>query len=67
MKGAKTVFSLSKREFCDGERKMVSVRLPVTLSKEIEKIAGNYGWTSTDIIVTALDQFAQWAKAQKSK
>lgn len=41
------------------DRKMVSIRLPNALIKQIEKIAKNKGWSKTEIIQFALDQFAQ--------
>lgn len=41
------------------DRKMISLRLPITLINKIEKIAENKGWTKTEVIQYALDQFAQ--------
>ncbi|MGZ3775206.1 MAG: hypothetical protein ACXWQ7_15185 [Bdellovibrio sp.] len=53
-------FNIPKREFTNGPKKMVSMRLPETLLKQLEKIAEEKGWTVTDLVITALDQFAQW-------
>jgi predicted DNA-binding protein len=58
---------LPKRQYCDGEKKMVSLRLPIKLTQEIEKLASGHGWTATDIITTALDEYIQSSKKQKSK
>lgn len=61
----KEKFSLPKRKFCDGPKKMVSMRIPERLWDELDKIAKDYGWTTTDLVSTALDEFAQWAKPPK--
>ena len=53
-------YDLPKRQFCDGEKKMVSVRLPAKLIDEIERIARGRQWAVSDVIMTALDEFAQW-------
>lgn len=55
-------YNLPKRDYCDGPKKMISIRLPEKLIKEIEKIAEENGWTTTDLISTAVDQFIQWEK-----
>ena len=41
------------------DRKMISLRLPNALINQIEKIAKNKGWSKTEVIQYALDQFAQ--------
>lgn len=41
------------------DRRMLSLRLPNALINQIEKIAKEKGWTKTEIIQFALDQFAQ--------
>lgn len=38
--------------------KMLSLRLPNALINQIEKIAKAKGWTKTEVIQYALDQFA---------
>lgn len=43
----------------DDRRKMLSLRLPNALIAQIEKIAESKGWTKTEVIQYALDQFAQ--------
>lgn len=55
-------YNIPKRLYCDGPKKMISIRLPEKLMKEISRIADSNGWTTTDLISTALDQFAQWEK-----
>jgi hypothetical protein len=52
------------REYCDGDRKMVSMRFPVKLLEELENISKDDGWTTTDIVLTALDQYVQWKKSK---
>ena len=59
-----TKYNLPKRKYCDGEKKMVSLRLPEKLWREIEEIAKDKGWTTTDAVSTVLDQFVQWEKRQ---
>ena len=58
-------FNLPKREYCSGDKKMVSWRLPEMLLEELEKVADDRGWTLTDVATTALDQFVQWANQQE--
>lgn len=55
-------FNVPKREYCDGPKKMISMRLPERLMREIERMAENKGWTATDLVCTVLDQFIQWEK-----
>lgn len=62
---AMSKYSLPRREYCDGPKKMVSMRLPEKLIREVDDIAEAYGWTGTDVISTALDQFIQWAKKKQ--
>lgn len=45
---------------------MISIRLPEKLIKEIDKLGEENGWTTTDLILTALDQFVQWEKRDKN-
>lgn len=63
----KVKFTLPKREYCSGKKEMVSWRLPDTLTKELQRIADTNGYSLTDVTITALDQFVQWANASKSK
>jgi len=50
-------FSLPKRHFTKGARKLVGFRLPDELKKKIETLADDLGWTITDVAQTALDQY----------
>lgn len=59
-------FNIPKREYAKGPKKMISWRVPEALSKELDKLADEYGWTTTDLAITALDQFVQWSKKSKS-
>ncbi len=54
--------SIPERKYVDGPKKMVSWRLPEKLMAELEKIAKNTGWTTTDLVTTVLDQFIQETK-----
>lgn len=47
------------------DRKMISLRLPNALISQIVKIAKNKGWTKTEVIQYALDQFAQIESKQR--
>lgn len=58
-------FNVPKREYCDGPKKMVSMRLPEQLMREIERLAEEKGWTATDLVCTVLDQFIQWEKKRE--
>ena len=56
-----------KRKYATGEKKMVSMRIPSDLMKELEKISNNLNWTVTDIIVTALNDYVEWERQKSSK
>ena len=59
---------LPPRKYCDGGRKMVSMRLPERLWAELEKVAEGDGWSTSDVVLTALDQYLQWAnRGRKTK
>lgn len=55
-------YVIPKRVYCDGQKKMVSMRLPVKLWSELEKLAKDKGWNTTELVTTALDQLLQWSK-----
>lgn len=55
---------MPNREFCDGEKEMVSIRLPVKLVKVLKRIAKDSGWNFADIVTTALDQYAQHSEKE---
>jgi metal-responsive CopG/Arc/MetJ family transcriptional regulator len=59
-------FNIPNREYCDGPKKMVSMRLPEKLMREIDRIAESKGWTSTDFVSTVLDQYLQWEAKKKN-
>jgi metal-responsive CopG/Arc/MetJ family transcriptional regulator len=61
-----TKFNIPKREYCDGPKKMVSMRLPENLLKELDKLASSKGWNVTDLVSTVLDQYIQWEKKKES-
>lgn len=48
--------------YCDGERKLMSMRIPENLIREVERIAKDKGWSFTDVALTALDEYVQWTK-----
>lgn len=58
-------FKLPERKFCHGKKELTSLRLHTDLKKELEKVAEDFGWDTTDVMITALDQFVQWARTQK--
>jgi antitoxin component of RelBE/YafQ-DinJ toxin-antitoxin module len=60
-----TKFNVPKREYCDGTKKMISMRVPERLMREIERLAKEKGWTTTDLVCTVLDQFIQWEKKRE--
>jgi hypothetical protein len=61
-------FQLLKREHSSGPKKMVSMRLPERLMKELERIAEDQGGLSvTDLFVTAADQLVQWERESDRK
>ena len=65
--GNKISFQLPNRNYCGGDKKMVSWRLPERLLTEVDKAAKERGWTSTDVVTTALDQFVQWHRTQQKE
>lgn len=60
-----TKYNIPKRDYCNGPKKMISIRLPEKLMNELEKLAEGKGWTTTDLVSTALDQYVQWEKKGK--
>jgi predicted DNA-binding protein len=57
---------LPERKFVEGPKKMVSWRLPESLMKELDTLSKSKGWTTTDLVVTVLDQYLQ-LQIKKSK
>jgi hypothetical protein len=45
---------------------MTSMRLPEALVFEIERLSVKQGWTATDLVCTALDQYIQWERRGRS-
>jgi metal-responsive CopG/Arc/MetJ family transcriptional regulator len=67
-KDAKEKFELPRRRFSDGPKRLFSVRLPEPLLAEIERIAKERQWDLSEVVITALDEFAQWErKSPKAK
>jgi hypothetical protein len=60
-------YDLPKRKYCDGPKKMVSIRLPEKLVSEIDRIAESRQWAASDVIATALDEFAQWHRQDEKE
>jgi len=60
-------FNIPDRKYCGGVKKMVSMRLPERLMKELEKLSTEKGWTVTDLVQTALDQFIEWELLRRTK
>ncbi|OFZ18517.1 MAG: hypothetical protein A2X94_00820 [Bdellovibrionales bacterium GWB1_55_8] len=60
-------FNIPNRVYCHGPKKLVSYRFPERLIKEFESLAKTKGWTTTDLITTALDQYVQWDASQTPK
>jgi antitoxin component of RelBE/YafQ-DinJ toxin-antitoxin module len=59
-------YNVPERKFCKGDKKMVSMRLPVDLMAEIRRIAEHKGIDVTDMVMTILNQFAE-AEGKKTK
>jgi hypothetical protein len=64
-KAKREKYELPRRKYCDGVKRMISIRLPESLISEIERIAKARQWASSDVIMTALDEFAQWERSFK--
>ena len=58
-------FNVPRRKYTKGKRQMFSLRLHKPLLKKLADIADREGWTKTDLISHALDQFAQHMDHQK--
>ncbi len=56
----KNKFNIPDRIYSAGEKKMVSMRLPKNLIDKLAILAEQKGWPVTDLVVTALDQYAQF-------
>lgn len=54
-----TEYNIPERKYVDGPKKMVSWRLPEKMMEELDKTAKEKGWSTTDLVVTVLDQFLQ--------
>lgn len=52
-------FNVPDRKYVDGPKKMVSWRLPESLMKQIDKKSKDKGWSTTELVVTVLDQYIQ--------
>lgn len=52
-------FNVPKREYCGGPKKMVSMRMPKKLMRELEHLAKKKGWNVTELMSTIADQFIQ--------
>ena len=60
-------FNVPKRKYFDGDKKrMVSWRLPEPLMKALDAVAKDKGWTTTELVTTALDQYVQWETKNKA-
>ena len=51
--------NLPKKKFTDGNRKMISLRLPESLIGQIEKRSLDIGMTKTDLIQSVMDLYLQ--------
>lgn len=60
-------YNLPVRKFCSGQKKLATWRLPSDLLEKLEQIAESHGWTTTDVVMTALDQFVQWSEEERKK
>ncbi len=54
-----TEYNIPERKYVDGPKKMVSWRLPEKLMEQLDQIAKEKGWNTTELVVTVLDQFIQ--------
>lgn len=64
---SKTKFNIPNRKYADGDKKMVSMRLPEKLMKALKQLSEEKSWEVTDLVVTALDQYLQHEDKLKSK
>ncbi len=58
---------VSKRHFVKGDKVTVSIRLPSSLKKELEKLASETGRGFSDFIQEGLDQWARVHQPTGSK
>ncbi len=54
-----TEYNIPERKYVDGPKKMVSWRLPENLMEQLDKLSKDKGWSTTELVVTVLDQFIQ--------
>ena len=56
------------RVYKSGDNATVSLRMPESLKKQLDKLAADYGRTFSDLCCEGLDQFAEFlAKSAKLK
>jgi len=58
-------FNIPKRVYCDGDKKLISFRLPESLIDELKKVSDERGWPMSDLVITVLDQYLQFNERQK--
>lgn len=58
-------YEIPDRKYVDGLKKMISWRLPERLISEIEKIAKDKGWTTSELVVMLMDRFVQEVNRNK--
>lgn len=63
----KRKYNIPGRKYANGEKKMVSMRLPSDLIKVLNEIAEKKQWPLTEIVVTVLDQYAQQENEAKQR
>ncbi|MBC7540683.1 MAG: hypothetical protein H7281_17825 [Bacteriovorax sp.] len=63
----KNKFNIPDRKYVHGDKKMVSMRLPKDLITVLNKLSARKGWPFTDLVVTALDQYAQHEDERKTE
>ena len=67
MYNMKSEFNLPHRKFCKKDKRQVSFRLNDDLLKQLEKAAKRNGYTATEVLTTALDQFLQYEEKECEK
>lgn len=54
-----------KQKYSEGERKILSIRLPESLLKRLNKEIKDKGYTQTELIELILDQYFQYSDDKK--
>ncbi len=57
-------YQLPELKYTDGDKKMISIRMPEKLWNKLQKLADKKGWDRSALVVAVLDKYAQHEDAK---